>query len=724
MKHVAILILMIAVSALPVIADSGKNSVKEIYPVAGTDDFQVAYMSRGGYRLVNANEDEVIALPKINEAQNVLYHDGMLIYNILVPDGPYGYSTVWGAIDLTGNTIIPFIHKKLKSLRKSDKFKNYSISTECRERMLNTVKVNEFIRLKKKLDEYRSARYSEVNPCYYRLEFYNNRYDIYDGSTFNTLQYVKQNNMMAVTDSHGNYITGFNKPGYAMYSKEYNTIAMTNPDGGIEVMRLDGYVVYRHPQFKRMDGYGSVYVGERNTEVNINGHGRTKSRLEELVTSMVNLNMDMWYKKDEFETRAEFVARTTPEMCRLAQEYYAGAATSLYNDLEMDRAFTLGDYDKENEAFLIESAVGNVAMKIPFEKSLNFRKAWEQNKVAIGSPGFGSTDEGVTLTSLVLRDEDGSYQANKTTPYTRYIMGSEEDVVSPVIAVVKNPNPIDEQSIEMAIGKQGKRIVTPSDVDLDIPAGNVLRSNSFALIIANENYDKLADVAFARHDGEVLAEYCIKTLGLPKSNVRTYYDATYGQMREAIRDIRSIADAYGGDIDLMVYYAGHGAPDERTARAFLLPTDAARVSAEYCLGRDEMLKEIAAMPTRSTVVLFDACFTGAERTEVAGKMLSEGRSVEIEPEELTIPKTGREHMTVICATSGRQTAIPDRENSHGLFTYCLLKKLRESNGDVTLGDLWNYLDQNVGRRSSVLGKVQRPSVEGPSGWKHGKLFDK
>ena len=59
-----------------------------------------------------------------------------------------------------------------------------------------------------------------------------------------------------------------------------------------------------------------------------------------------------------------------------------------------------------------------------------------------------------------------------------------------------------------------KKEVTKSDVDQNIPQTNKKSEDTYALIIANEEYQFVDDVNFAAHDGEVFKEYCIKTLGI------------------------------------------------------------------------------------------------------------------------------------------------------------------------------------------------------------------
>lgn len=83
-------------------------------------------------------------------------------------------------------------------------------------------------------------------------------------------------------------------------------------------------------------------------------------------------------------------------------------------------------------------------------------------------------------------------------------------------------------------------------------------------------------------------------------------------------------------------------------------------------------------------------------------------------------------MVVFSAASGDETAYPYKEKGHGLFTYYLLKKLQETKGDVTLGELGRYIVDNVTKESVVSnGKSQTPTVM-PSdnvvnGWENMKL---
>ena len=74
---------------------------------------------------------------------------------------------------------------------------------------------------------------------------------------------------------------------------------------------------------------------------------------------------------------------------------------------------------------------------------------------------------------------------------------------------------------------------------------------------------------------------------------------------------------------------------------------------------------------------------------------------------------------------GDETAYPYKEKGHGMFTYFLLKKLQESNGDASLGEIADYVIENVRKQSIVTnGKMQTPTLipsSQSSDWRKWKL---
>jgi len=85
------------------------------------------------------------------------------------------------------------------------------------------------------------------------------------------------------------------------------------------------------------------------------------------------------------------------------------------------------------------------------------------------------------------------------------------------------------------------------------------------------------------------------------------------------------------------------------------------------------------------------------------------------------------NMVVFSAAQGDETAYPNHEEKHGLFTYYLLKKLQTTAGDVTLQELGDYIIKNVRQQAILInGKSQTPCVT-PSAtldasWREWKLM--
>lgn len=244
----------------------------------------------------------------------------------------------------------------------------------------------------------------------------------------------------------------------------------------------------------------------------------------------------------------------------------------------------------------------------------------------------------------------------------------------------------------------------PDTVDLQVPVTEQVNGKTFAFIIGNENYKRLAKVDYAVNDAQVFAKYCNLTLGIPTNNIREYHDASLGDILTAVNEIKDIASVYKGEAKFIFYYAGHGVPDEATRNAYLLPIDAAAGATDGCYPLSRLYEELSSVESQSVIAFIDACFSGSVRGD---KMLASARGVKLRPKDL-VPK-GK--LIVVSATSGEQTAYPYPEKNHGMFSYYLLKKLNESNGSVSLGELTDYINENVAMQSvTVNHKLQTPSV--------------
>jgi hypothetical protein len=255
--------------------------------------------------------------------------------------------------------------------------------------------------------------------------------------------------------------------------------------------------------------------------------------------------------------------------------------------------------------------------------------------------------------------------------------------------------------------EENRQKSVPTDtynVDIDIPVTNAVNDKTFAVIIANENYRRESRVEYAHNDGSIFRQYCVKTLGIPELNIHYVSDATFNDLKAELNWVNKIAGAYKEEATIIFYYAGHGIPDEQTKTAYLLPVDgySSDVTTGYKI--DDLYKQLGDMPVKSVFVFMDACFSGSQRDE---PMLASARGVRIKT-ELNTP-TG--NTVAFSAAQEGETAYPYREKKHGMFTFFLLKKLKENKGDVNLKELSDYITTHVKQQSiRINGKSQTPTV--------------
>lgn len=242
------------------------------------------------------------------------------------------------------------------------------------------------------------------------------------------------------------------------------------------------------------------------------------------------------------------------------------------------------------------------------------------------------------------------------------------------------------------------------NVDLNIANGIGNNGNTFVAIIANENYRREAAVPYALNDGTIFSEYCQKTLCIPENNIKLFQDATFNDIKYGVNWLKQIANACNGNARVIFYYAGHGIPAEDQTTSFLLPTDGYGSDTSTGYDLKNLYETLGSINAKSVVVFLDACFSGAKRD---GGMLSRARGVAIKPKENK--PTG--NMVVISAAQGDETAYPYTKQKHGMFTYYLLKKLQETKGEASLGDIYKYVSSQVSKQSVLEnGKSQTPNV--------------
>ncbi|WP_321436649.1 caspase family protein [uncultured Bacteroides sp.] len=430
--------------------------------------------------------------------------------------------------------------------------------------------------------------------------------------------------------------------------------------------------------------------------------------------SYVEKSINEWQKKGEFEKTELWQQRVNEntrkqkilELTKSAQSAYI----SLYAS-KLDDELILDKYDPDHETYLIKSKIGGrMLVPVPMAQAPTFKDKFAS---CTKTPRYFIQNDHIGIAQYDFKLSNAEVYKFSNQASLNYSVAQVEYNFDPISITTSNLNNGQSEqkqtisTIELSAGK--------SDVDVNIPFSSSKNEKTFAIIFSNENYQNEQKVDFANNDGRVFREYCLKTLGLPADNVHFRPDATFNNFRTELNWIKQVSEAYHNDANIIIYYAGHGVPDEASKEAYLLPVDgvSSDVSTGYSL--NELYKFFGQIHAKNVYCFLDACFSGAKRD---GGMLAANRGVSIKP-KTDIPQG---NMVVFSASTNQETAYPYKQKGHGLFTYFLLKKLQDTKGAVTLGDLSNYVTTNVSQQSIVINRKSQtptviPSVTVSDGWK-------
>jgi hypothetical protein len=253
--------------------------------------------------------------------------------------------------------------------------------------------------------------------------------------------------------------------------------------------------------------------------------------------------------------------------------------------------------------------------------------------------------------------------------------------------------------------KEKEKIII-SDIDFDIPVNKNKYNYRFALIIGNEDYSSKnpslsgeINVEYALNDAIVFAQYAKALLGIPEENITILQNGTSIEMRRAVNKMNLIAKNMNGNAELFLYYSGHGLPDYNTGEPYLIPVDVDGLDLDYAIPLDELYKKLSEYPTKRTTVFLDACFSGGARNN----SLLTIRGIKIKPKQEELK--GR--LVVFSASQNEQAALSYQNQAHGIFTYYLLKKLKDSGGKCTYYELSEYLNQIVSIKSIIINNIEQ-----------------
>lgn len=237
-----------------------------------------------------------------------------------------------------------------------------------------------------------------------------------------------------------------------------------------------------------------------------------------------------------------------------------------------------------------------------------------------------------------------------------------------------------------------------SELLIDLDQRTQFAKNRYALVIGNEDYNSMKqgatyqpDVEFAVRDAETFAKFATNVMGVKEDNVILVKNATYAQMKSNLEKITKLAKANPQDLELIVYYAGHGQVDGDSKESYLIPVDVSITSPTAGMKLEDFYGTLSACKAEKTVVFLDACYSGV------------GRGIIIRPKDTPV----KGNLVVMTATSSTQRSMPYQEKNHGLFTYFLLKTLKDGGSSMSIGQLYDQVSETVKTKSILINNAEQ-----------------
>lgn len=425
------------------------------------------------------------------------------------------------------------------------------------------------------------------------------------------------------------------------------------------------------------------------------------------IEKYVNDNYIKWQKKGDYEKLEDYKIRVNEKARKYKLNELINKAANIYAEEPFQKAISYSNfqYDTESEVFkIIFTTFNDIYIKVPISEGKFFDNNFKQLQYKNTKFSIEEDKFLITETDIFNPTNSKTYHYNILDPITfnSIIVENTWEPWSIDGWTKKYGIPIEEGTITVKIGN--------SDVDVKIPGTDILNNNVYTLIIGNEDYTSFqtglnaeSNVEFAVNDAIIFSKYLNKTIGIPEKHIDLKINATYGQIKQALTRLATIAELKEGNVELIFYYAGHGLPDENTKEPYLIPVDISGTDIESAIKLDDIYKQLTEFNPKKVTVFLDACFSGGARNQ--GLLASRGIKI--------LPKTGylTGNIVVFTSSSDIESSGSYKEKHHGMFTYFLLKKLQETKGYVTYKELADYLKEKITLESVIENnKKQTPQV--------------
>ncbi len=231
------------------------------------------------------------------------------------------------------------------------------------------------------------------------------------------------------------------------------------------------------------------------------------------------------------------------------------------------------------------------------------------------------------------------------------------------VLLVEGKNRIVINAIDLA-GNKAEQVfeIEKSTASGSITQGPEKEGKNYALLIAAQNY---SDNNIPSLDNPVADAVKLKLIlknqyNFSEENIFTLFNPGVNDVK---RQLLELTNTVQPEDNLVIFYAGHGIWVEKEKKGYWMLTDSKGHDANTWLPNKVVLDLIAKLPSRHTLLITDACFSG-----------SVFKTRAFDPAAPVIVQQMNEKITRVAITSGNDTEVPDKS----VFMKYLVKALTEN----------------------------------------------
>ncbi|MEL6868658.1 MAG: caspase family protein [Pseudomonadota bacterium] len=273
------------------------------------------------------------------------------------------------------------------------------------------------------------------------------------------------------------------------------------------------------------------------------------------------------------------------------------------------------------------------------------------------------------------------------------------------------------QTEQQTIVAERSRLRSPSPAafpERDFITGDELRAGArnfgryYALVIGNQNYDRMEDLASPLSDAQRVAQVLEDKYGF---TVQLVTDANDVTVLEAINNLNAVV---GPEDNLLIYYAGHGSRigQDETETGYWLPVNADRPPVDtYWVPTEQITGHMSNFKAKRVLVVADSCYSGILTGDDPGmKMILSGDQRVFQSEGFVDRRFDRRARLMV-SSGGDRPVLDEAGNGNSVFANAFIDELEANEGLLTTPALFLKLRDRVVVAAARQDFNQEPEIK-------------